>query len=140
MAKYCLYDKRRKEYVIKEGRTVIGDRIVYETSSEPAQVTEIVSQPITEETLRKLEKGLELEQGQLACHCLNDKENRQIERQKKLKKVRKSLEEYLDEYSQSQSDVKELAAEFCYVLGEYFIDSDNDGLLESLENNDWDQE
>lgn len=30
------------------------------------------------------------------------------------------------------SDVKELANEFCYVLGEYFIDSDNGGLLESL--------
>lgn len=140
MAKYCLYDKSRKEYVIKEGRTVIGGRIIYKTSSEPAQVTEIVSQPIAEETLRKLEKGLELEQGQLECHCLNDEEIRQIERQKKLEKVRNSLEEYLDEYSQSQSDVKELAAEFCYVLGEYFIDSDNDGLLESLENNDWEQE
>lgn len=140
MAKYCLYDKRRKEYVIKEGRTVIGGRIIYETSSEPTQITEIVSQPIAEETLRKLEKGLELEQGQLECHCLDDEEIRQIERQKKLEKVRNSLEEYLDEYSQSQSDVKELAAEFCYVLGEYFIDSDNDGLLESLENNDWEQE
>ncbi len=48
---------------------MIGGRIIYETSSEPAQVTEIVSQSIAEETLRKLEKGLELEQGQLECHC-----------------------------------------------------------------------
>lgn len=139
MARYCLYDKQRKEYVIKEGRTVIGGRIIYETSSEPAQVTEIVSQPITEETLRKLEKGLGLERGQLECHCLNDEEIHQIECQNKLEKVRKSLEEYLDEYSQSQSDVKKLAAEFCYMLGEYFIVSDDDGLIESLEDNDWEK-
>ena len=39
---------------------MIGGRIIYETSSEPAQVTEIVSQSIAEETLRKLEKGLEI--------------------------------------------------------------------------------
>ena len=39
----------------------------------------------------------------------------------------------------SQSDVKKLAAEFGYILGEYFIYSDNDGLLESLENNDWEK-
>ena len=70
MTKYCLFDRLRKEFVIKEGKTMIGNRIVYETSKSPAEVTEIVSKPIADKTLRKLEKGLELAENQLISHKL----------------------------------------------------------------------
>ena len=130
MTKYCLFDRLRKEFVIKEGKTMIGNRIVYETSKSPAEVTEIVSKPIADNTLRKLEKGLELAENQLISQKLTDTEYHQIKRYQQLGEVQKALENYLDKYSDNHEDVEQLIARFCSTLDEYGL---YDDLVESLE-------
>lgn len=132
MSKYCLYDNVRKEFVIDEGITAIGNRIVYETSKSPAEVTEIVSKPIADNTLRKLENQLHLSNNQLSCHKLTEEEMKQVDQYNDLQRIKDYLDDYVDYYYQDPKAVKQLFKMISNLMNEYGVIDEFQDYVDSL--------
>lgn len=132
MSKYCLYDNVRKEFVIDEGITAIGNKIVYETSKSPDEVTEIVSKPIADNTLRKLENQLHLSNKELSCHELTEKEMKKVDQYNDLQRIKDYLDDYIDYYYQDSKAVKQLFKMISNLMNEYGVIDEFQDYVDSI--------